>query len=114
MMKRLLALLLVSVTLLLALPLAARADVLIEPNSDFYTRHRDECTYLYRNYYANSKDGYVSVKTEPGAQKEVTAIENGETIFIMFTYEYRGKPGVSRSFSIPTKNGTSSSPAGYP
>ena len=99
MLKRCFAFLLA--TVLLSLPLAAWADVLIEPNSDFYTRHRDECAYMNRDFYANGQDGFVSVKKEPGSQDEVTTVVNGETLFIMFTYNLGGEVWGVADFNAP-------------
>ena len=60
--KRLGASLLLVFCFILMLPTFAYADAIVGPNDDFYTRHRDECQYLGQRFYANSKDGYVSIK----------------------------------------------------
>jgi len=81
----------IAASFLLALPFAANADVLVEPNNDFYTRHRNECTYLNRSFYANGPSGSVSVKLAPDTKKEIAVIENGESIWIQFTYNHNGQ-----------------------
>ena len=92
MKKRGLVFLLLTVSLLLTLPFAARADLIIAPyNNVFFTRHRDECTYLWQRRYANGENGFVSAKEEPGSEKETIAVENGERLNIMFTYNYEGE-----------------------
>ena len=91
MKKRGFTFLLIMVLFLLSFPLAARADVLLEPNNSFYERHRSECTYLSRSFYANGKDGYVALKSEPNSKTETAVIENGDTIRIMFTYSHNGE-----------------------
>ncbi|MDR1131112.1 MAG: hypothetical protein LBL15_01690 [Oscillospiraceae bacterium] len=91
MKKRCFTILLLAVWFLLLFPLAAYADVLIEPDNDFYTRHRDACTALRRSFYANGESGAVSVKKEPGSKTETAVIENGEVINIMFTYNHKGE-----------------------
>ena len=101
MKKRGLTFLLLAVFLLLTLPVAARADVLIEPNNNFYTRNRDKCTYLSRSFYANSESGFVSVKKEPGSNTETAAITNGEAIHIMFTYSHKGEMWGVTEISTP-------------
>ena len=91
-MKKCCALFLLFVLSLLCLfPLAVYADVLIEPNNRFYDRHRGECEYLGRRYYANGESGFVSVKKEPGANSETTVLENGYILNIMFTYNHNGE-----------------------
>ncbi|MCL2671846.1 MAG: hypothetical protein FWF10_07405 [Clostridiales bacterium] len=77
---------------LLLLPAMARADVLIEPwDNDFYDSHRSDCVYEGRMYYANGTDGFVSFRSAPGSARETLAVENGERLFIQFTYAYEGE-----------------------
>lgn len=98
MIKRCFSFLLLAVCFIL--PFTAYADVLIEPNNDFYTRHRSECTSLNRSFYANGESGGVSVKKEPGSTTETAVIENGEIINIMFTYNHKGETwGVTEIYS---------------
>ena len=80
-------------------PLTARADILIEPNNDFYSRNSGKCVYLGRNFYANGKDGYISLKNEPGSKKEAGTIENGNIVNIMFTYANDKMWGVTEIYS---------------
>jgi len=92
MRKRTLATLLAALCILLLLPAVAAADVLIEPwDDDFYNSHRDECIYEGRSYYANGADGFVSFRAAPGSARETLNIENGEALFVQFTYAYRGE-----------------------
>jgi hypothetical protein len=67
------------------------ADVIAEPNNDFYRRNYENCVHLGRSFYANSPDGYISIKKEPGSKSEVKRIENNEIIYIMFTYNHNGE-----------------------
>ncbi len=76
---------------LLVFPLAARADVIVEPQDDFYAAHKDACAAHFRRYYANGDGGQVSLKKEPGSLTETGVTENGKTLTIMFTYESGGK-----------------------
>jgi len=69
----------------------ARADVLITPENNFYKQHQDDCTYVNRNFYANSQNGFVSLKKEPGSAVETDTVKNGEVLNIVFTYDYSGE-----------------------
>jgi hypothetical protein len=100
MIKKYSKFLLLAICFFLMLPLAARADVLFEPNNDFYTRHRNECVVLGRQFYANGEIGYVSLSAEPGSKDEGDIIENGEILDIMFTYNHNGETwGVTEIYS---------------
>ena len=75
-----------AVVLLLALSVSGLADVAFEPNDSFYARHRDECRYENRSYYASGADGYVLVYGSPvGDAKETLA--NGASVRINYTYD---------------------------
>ena len=69
----------------------AYADVIVEPNNDFYTQHSSECTYLNRSFYANGEGGSISLKKEPGSKEETASVKNGKVINIIFTYNYEGE-----------------------
>jgi preprotein translocase subunit SecG len=86
MLKRHLAFLFFAFTLVLAFPRAARADGIAVPDNGFYNRHRSACVSLNRSFYANGKDGSVSLVKEPGTQTEVISCENGTVLYVMFTY----------------------------
>ena len=75
----------------LALPLAAGADLIPEPDNDFYRRHFSGCTPLQRSFYANGRSGSVSLRAEPGAKNEGMVFENGTELFIMYTYNNGGE-----------------------
>jgi hypothetical protein len=76
---------------LLLFPPAARADILAEPNNDFYAWHSDECVPLSRSFCANGASGSVSVKNAPGSRAETALVANGEIINIMFLYNRNGE-----------------------
>ncbi|MDR1693056.1 MAG: hypothetical protein LBR72_06820, partial [Oscillospiraceae bacterium] len=71
---------------LLALPLPAHADVIVEPENAFYQRHRGEMEYEQRGYYVNGEDGWLPVVEEPGSDKVLWTVQNGEVLRIMFLY----------------------------
>jgi len=74
----------------LALPLTAGADVLIEPRNDFFDQHINDIVYLRRDFYVNGRNGFVSVKTEPGSTSEIAVLTNGEIHQIQYTYDHNG------------------------
>lgn len=78
----------VALGLLLVLTLAvpALADVLYEPNDDFYEKHYRDCDYENRVYYTNGNHGYVTVYASPtGSGRD--AIANGVAFLIYWTYD---------------------------
>jgi len=87
------------------LPMVAGADTIYEPdNDDFYTRNRSRCEQLFRDFYANSEDGQVSLRLEPGSEQIVCNIENGQILNIMFTYDNNGEIwGVTELSINPTE-----------
>ena len=85
-MKRLWTCLLTLVTLLALTP-AARADVLWEPDNNFYEKHADECTYIGRSYYANGPEGFVTLYDAPGGSIVEGQYRNGFTLHVYFKYE---------------------------
>jgi len=95
---------LVLVMLSLAIPLLfAQADLVWEPENDFYNRNKSKCVSLSRGFYANGEDGYISMKREPGARREVAKLENGEILHILFTYDHNGEVwGLSEFISPKT------------
>ena len=48
---------------------SAAADVLWEPNDNFYNVSRDECEILGRHFTANSKTGRTTVYNQPGVRR---------------------------------------------
>ena len=90
-MKKTVTILLAIISLAMLLTVAANADVLVEPNNDFYSQHARECSSLERTYYANGKRGYVTLRKEPGSGSEIASLRNGELIYIMFTYDHKGE-----------------------
>lgn len=62
------------------------ADVIWEPDDDFYRREAENCVHLGRSYTANGGGGSVDVLKSPGSGEKVATVENGNTFFIAFTY----------------------------
>jgi len=89
MMKRLL--LLFMLFLILAPPLTASADVLIEPDNSFYKQYSTQCVYLGRNYCTNGADGSIDLKKEPGAKGEICQIKNNEILYAEYSCLYDGE-----------------------
>lgn len=63
----------------------ATADVIWEPNDDFYRAHMEDCTYVNRDYYANGENGYMELFTQPGG-KSLGFSENAELFHVQFSY----------------------------
>ncbi len=81
-MKRKFALLL---ALCLLFSVAVQADVIWEPDDDFYWKHSDECDHYGRSHIINSPDGYLELLNKPEGSV-VTTAQNGEAYYIHFTY----------------------------
>lgn len=74
------------------LSVAASADVIWEPNDDFYQQHYEECEYLGRSYYANGQEGFIEVFKTPDAKEYVeTNLENGTELYVSFIMECNEK-----------------------
>ncbi len=67
--------------------LIALADVVWEPDTDFYRKHKDECIYVDGlKTIANGPGGSVKVWESPVSDRVVEAIENGKKVIINYTY----------------------------
>jgi hypothetical protein len=76
---------------LLAAPLAAFADALVDPdNNDFYRTNKDQIVYLGRSFSANGEKGNVAIKKEPGSSRTLTTIQNGDCIYLEYSCLYDG------------------------
>jgi len=91
MIKRCFAALLLVMILVLIFPPTALADVIIPPPDDFFRRNSNDCVYVNRNYYANGESGLIILRTEPGSNREVAKIVNGEIVNISYTYNRNGE-----------------------
>ena len=69
---------------------AALADVIWEPEDDFYAAHRDECEYLYRRYAANGPEGYLTLWKSPGSTAQAANLPNGEVLSCTWLYTAPG------------------------
>lgn len=78
--------------LLLALLLCttAFADVIWEPDDDYYWDHYKDCTHYGRGCLANGKEGYILLYNSPGSNRPVSAFANGNLFYVSFTYEKGG------------------------
>lgn len=72
-----------------ALAIPVSADVIWEPDDSFYEKHRDECTYVNRDYQLAGYGGTVTVFTAPGGSNKAT-LGNGLQCSIQFTWEGKG------------------------
>ena len=67
--------------------ISVRADVIWEPQDDFYEKHRSDCTHVGRQFIADGPDGKVILYKSPELDNEVGTWENGYKVWISFTYE---------------------------
>jgi len=79
-----------AVCLLLAPALAAQADLIYEPENDFYEQHSSEILYLGRSFMANGADGFAQVRKEPGASSVIAELQNGEATYFQYSCLYDG------------------------
>lgn len=67
--------------------LIAFADVVWEPQTDFFKKHRDECTYVDGlKPITNGPGGSVTVWESPVSDRKLNVIENGSQVYVEYTY----------------------------
>ena len=88
-MKRVLTLLFILV-LSLSLGMSALADVIYEPEDDFFEKHRDECYYENRVYIADGEEGHATVMKNPKSNKTMEELPNGTEVYVGWMW---GKDG---------------------
>ena len=64
----------------------AHADLLYEPDDDFYEAHREECQYEARSYIADGPDDVLIVYKSPESSEETGRIKNGKELWVSFLY----------------------------
>ena len=75
--------------LLISSGIHARADVIYEPDDDFYNKHREECTLVDAAYLIDRPDGTVKMYASPENAKVIAEFENGEKVIVNFSYTDR-------------------------
>jgi len=81
---------------------SAFADVLVEPDNDFFNKNRRNIVQLDRSHYVNAPGGFAVMKEAPGVRGEITRIENGETVFVNYTCLYNGEFwGLTLGYPVP-------------
>ncbi len=73
-----------SVIFALSFALSVSADVIFEPEDDFYNAHRDECVYVDRQFVAGQD---VASFNKPNGNFVECRFKQGDTINISYTYE---------------------------
>ena len=63
----------------------ALADVIYEPEDDFYKAHSNDCQYVNRDYFTNDKSGYLEIFSKPDG-KSLGFADNGEIFHVQFSY----------------------------
>jgi len=87
-MKRLTVILVFCI--LIMMPLTAYADIIYEPDNDFYKQYKYQIKDLGRSFAANGEDGSVSVKIEPGTGNDITELNNGAVTYIRYSCLFNG------------------------
>lgn len=86
-MKRILTVA-VACIMMLVLTVPAFADIMWEPrDNQFYESHREQCEYNTRSYYANGKEGFVTLWDAPNGSLVTAQYENGELLWAGYTYK---------------------------
>jgi len=96
------------ICVLLLPSLVTHADVILEPENDFFEHNRNDVVYLDRRFTVNSPTGSISVKREPGSQREIATIDNDRTVYVQFSCLYNGD-----FWGIVTTNPSEQSDADY-
>ncbi len=76
-----------AVLTMICLPVAA--DLIWEPDDDFYRREAENCESLGRNYTADGSGGSVDLFKSPVSDKKVATVQNGNEFYVSFTYRDR-------------------------
>ncbi len=79
-MKKSVILLLTVLVLAVCVPTAAKADIIVELNDDFWRAHNEECVNVHRTYTANGQEGYVILWRSPKHAEEWETVRNGEKL----------------------------------
>ncbi|MCL2162864.1 MAG: hypothetical protein FWH55_00425 [Oscillospiraceae bacterium] len=87
--KKLIAALIFS--FLLMPTLVAYADVIVEPENDFFNRYRNECVFLGRSFCAVDEDGTTPVKKAPNSAENVAYVASAEIIYVEYSCLYKGE-----------------------
>lgn len=82
-MKKLLSVILVFI-LALTCAFSVSADVIFEPDDDFYSQHSSECTLLERSFTATET---VHTVNEPNRNVVYGKLNAGDEVYISYTYE---------------------------
>jgi len=77
--------------ILILMPLTAYADIIYEPDNDFYKQYKTQIKDLGRSFAANGEDGSLSVKKEPGAKDDISKLDNGAVTYIRYSCLYNGE-----------------------
>ena len=82
-----------------------KADVIWEPDDNFYYEHREDCRYVNRNFTANGPDGEVIVYKSPENPKVVDTWENGFKAYIshVYTDEEGNEWGIYENYETDVK-----------
>ena len=83
--------LLLIVSLFLMVPTAAYGDVINYPSDTFYRENADACEELKRPFFVEGRGGFATILEEPGIGREIAEVPNGDTLYVLHTFEYEGE-----------------------
>lgn len=66
---------------------SAAADVIWEPENNFYKSHAEECEYVDRSYLANGSEGYVAVYPTPKDKRPAEYLYNGSNVYVSYSWQ---------------------------
>ncbi len=91
-MKKIISGIIAVLTLMfIAVPEIAKADVLWEPQKDFFGDNNIATTIEKRTYIANSPNGFINIYKSPDSSATVGSLSNGEAFYVYYKGEYNGK-----------------------
>ena len=65
---------------------AALADLIWEPENDFYESHTEQCEYVNSSFYSNGPTGYLELFNKPDGSGLGFA-DNGQMFYVSFAYK---------------------------
>jgi len=88
---RIVAYMLVLVGLIFILTIPAYADMVVEPDNDFYKENQYYIVLLERVFHVNASSGFTSIKKAPGERSEIARVDNVEILYVRYSCLYNGE-----------------------
>ena len=71
--------------------LVAQADLVVEPENDFYSRHQRQLVILERAFVVAGENNSVPILQEPGSRIGIAQVRSGEEIYLSHSCLYKGE-----------------------